>query len=84
MLSKDPIRIAGPLGRIYSFTRHYQGDNFYEGPRLAFYHDRAYARDHLLRLTRSVASITVCSTSGNWSSRSPGPGREVYGNWLPT
>ena len=54
MLSKDPIRIAGPLGRIYSFTRHYQGDDFFEGPRLAFHHDRAYARDHLLRLTRSV------------------------------
>ena len=54
MLNKDPIRIAGPLGRIYSFTRHYQGDDFFEGPRLAFHHDRAYARDHLLRLTRSV------------------------------
>lgn len=54
MLYQDPIRIVGPLGRIYSFTRRYHGDDFFEGPRLAFHHDRAYARDHLLRLTRSV------------------------------
>lgn len=54
MLYQDPIRIVGPLGRIYSFTRRYHGDDCFEGPRLAFHHDRAYARDHLLRLTRSV------------------------------
>ncbi|WP_372958840.1 hypothetical protein, partial [Marinobacter sp.] len=54
MLYQDPIRIVGPLGRIYSFTRRYHGDDCFEGPRLAFHHDRAYAREHLLRLTRSV------------------------------
>ncbi|MFW5824791.1 MAG: hypothetical protein ACOCVV_07475 [Marinobacter sp.] len=48
MLHQDPIRIEGPLGRIYAFTRRYQGDNPFEGPRLAFIHDRAYARDTCL------------------------------------
>ena len=55
MFRKDPILIKGPLGRIYAFTLRYQGNNLFDGPRLAFPHDRAYARDYLLQLARGAA-----------------------------
>lgn len=54
MFHRDPILIRAPLGRIYSFTRYYRGDDFFDGPRLAFPHDRGYARERLLALTRHL------------------------------
>ena len=47
MLRKDPIKIGAPLGRAFVFTRRYAGHDFFNGPRLAFYHDRVYARQAL-------------------------------------
>lgn len=47
MFLKDPIEIGAPLGRIYRFTRYYQGNNPFGDNRLAFPHDRAYALEGL-------------------------------------
>lgn len=60
MFHRDPILIRAPLGRIYSFTRYYRGDNFFDGPRLAFPHDRGYARERLLELTRHLGDDPFC------------------------
>ncbi|MFC4258571.1 CdiA family toxin C-terminal domain-containing protein [Marinobacter lacisalsi] len=54
MFHRDPILIKAPLGRIYAFTRYYRGNNIFDGPHLAFPHDRGYAREHLLALTRHI------------------------------
>ncbi|MFL1406235.1 hypothetical protein ACJO2E_12910 [Marinobacter sp. M1N3S26] len=52
MFHRDPILIKAPLGRIYAFTRYYRGNNIFDGPHLAFPHDRGFARERLLALTR--------------------------------
>lgn len=50
MFLKDPVEIGAPLNRIYVFTRRYRGNDPFGGNRLAFYHDRTFATDHLRRL----------------------------------
>ncbi|MFL1484373.1 colicin D domain-containing protein [Marinobacter sp. LN3S78] len=54
MFHRDPILVKAPMGRIYAFTRYYRGNNIFDGPHLAFPHDRGFARERLLDLTRHI------------------------------
>ncbi len=50
MFITDPILIQGTLGRVYAFTRCFRhGDLFGANP-IAFFHDRAFARQNLYDL----------------------------------
>ncbi len=56
MFSQDPIIIEAPLGRVYGFTRHQCGTDFF-GPRPpAFVHDRIFAKQNLYDLARDLSS----------------------------